>query len=416
MSNPFTILAANSSSFISNAIPFANSFDSMMMVAGRPVSVRALAGDGEDCLNCIKAIPKAIVNFFAHRYADFRMFIRAFVSMGGGTTNVDIDHRIQLISQLRDQILISGNNRRNLQAVHDRFTRLDATVQNLFFYVDPNYTRRFAYSQGRETPEIRYEIIRECDQAVSYQRTLRAVNTFYSIFTGNFFGPFGDTEDEIPMSRPGAPTSVGGGWTTQPGTTLGGVDLNIPGTVQYIQQDPPAQFRQRVFNPTATQAQNRLDQLTVHLTNQLPAAVRAKANQINALKVQFDNLANPPNIPGHFECSITREIMTVPVFDASHPAVQNALRAANAPGGTSIALNNRDLRHAIDFVSMEEHLIARNLAGDRRVCAVCRHPQERTRNIERQNLRIDTDLQDQILAFLTNAINGSTSTSAATTP
>ena len=103
-----------------------------------------------------------------------------------------------------------------------------------------------------------------------------------------------------------------------------------------------------------------------------------------------------------------REIMTIPVFDASHPAVQNALRAANAAGGTSSALNNRDLRHAMEKDSLEAHM----RSGGTARCPTCRHP-ERGSGIRRENLRIDTALQDEILQFLRTALGIGASSSAA---
>jgi hypothetical protein len=159
--------------------------------------------------------------------------------------------------------------------------------------------------------------------------------------------------------------------------TTGATTCEIPGTVLYVQ-------------------------------NAIPFDIQQKANEINRLKAQFATLATPPAVPAVYNDIITfDDFMSVPVFDVSHPAVQNAIRDA-ATGGATTALNNRTLRHLFDKDALEAH-IATGRSWAPAKCPACRHPADG--GIRREHLRIDTALQDEILGFLRTAVGAGGSTS-----
>lgn len=138
----------------------------------------------------------------------------------------------------------------------------------------------------------------------------------------------------------------------------------------------------------------------------IPADVQDKADEIARLSTQFEALTNHPPIPQHFICPVTLSgLMKIPVFDASHRAVENAMRAASALGAgpeAQTALNNRDIRHILDKDSIESHFTAHPHSYNPAKCPTCRHPEHG--GMRRENLRIDTALQDEILSFLRAAV------------
>jgi hypothetical protein len=346
-----------------------------------------------------------IGRFFQHRYADVRIFLRAGLSMGGGTTEGQINGRITVLSQFRDRVRVT-NTAADRRALGQAFQRLGARVKGLFFHVDRDYIEQMTFPNSLQS-RVREEIIRECDQVIAYQRGLRMVNVFYWIFsscigrsshssttpveqyderpnpaqndpTDDFFSTnwfrdvFGTRNNTTNTNTRNPPESRNTSGNQRAGGNVGNaespaVNINIPGTVPYM-------------------------------LNGIPQDVQQKADEIARLKLAFDNLANSPAIPPSYECPILADVMSIPVFDASHPDVQAALHDANATSNsvTTAALNNRDLRHIMDHTSFEGHMSVRNSG---RTCPNCRHP------IQRGNMVIDTALQDQILQFLRNAVN-----------
>lgn len=137
------------------------------------------------------------------------------------------------------------------------------------------------------------------------------------------------------------------------------IKLDVPGTIPYVQ-------------------------------GRIPSDVQSKASEIKRLEKEFDKLAVQPAIPEHFVCGIMQVgFMSIPVFDASHKPLQEAIKGTNEE-----AKMNRSIRHTADQESMEGNIRANPHSA---VCHVCRH------GIKRENLRIDIALQDEILAFLRNA-------------
>ncbi len=358
-----------------NNIQLESSSPNASQISASSLNGRLVVNAGNDCFDCITSIPKMIGRFFTHRYADFRMFFRSYSSMGSGTSSRDIDRRINEVTQFVTVIETCGNNR---NAVRERFQRLSPQVRDLFFYVDQNYIDEFVRDPSM-AQEIAQEMIRECDQVISFQRQLTAVNAFYRMFSGGGGGTttYGEPNtDDLRWDdwlnrlfrddfRPRSPR---GGITTDghvPATTHS-FNLNVPGTIPYIQ-------------------------------SAIPDAIQQKADEINRLKNRFGAFTNPPAVPTIYNDIIAGDdFMALPIFDASHPAIQNALSS-----GTTTAINDRDARHLFDKDALEAHIRAGSSYAPSK-CPLCRHPTDG--GIRRQYLRIDTDLQDQILQFLRNAV------------
>ncbi len=343
---------------------------------------RLVVKAGNGCSDWLSKIPNTIRGFFIHAYYDARMYFRAFTSMGKETTPSGIDRRINEVTQFLTVIENNTNSAVtswDFNGVKNRYQRLSPQVRDLFFIVDQNYINHFSVDQTIGSPQaMREEMIRECNRVVSFQRQLTAVNTFYRLFTGKVVIPPVSIPETPPLSDDGMVVDV----TTTTTTTTHPLNLNVPGTVPYVQ-------------------------------NAIPADVQGKADEINRLSVQFAALRSPPVVPTIFNNVIMSEdFMAIPVFDASHPQVQERLRAANASGATTAvrdALEERTIRHPYDKDALEAQIRAGTTWAPAK-CYICRHPADG--GIRRQYLRIDTGLQDQILQFLRNAV----ATGASTTP
>lgn len=393
---------------------------------------------GNDCSDCVQAVCKVIGNFFSHRYADFRMFWRAYSSMGGTTTTADIHRRIDEVNQFRT-VLTNPNNQRvgTVQRARNSFIQLSSETRSLFYYVDDQYIQRYINVTGTEFTNMRHEILRECEQVISYQRTLTSVNVFFQRFSGR----------TPPLSTvPGGTTTYGGGGTTTQGggVTTDGFDWNywwhqfwggggggggggerprgvpvttdgttisrdvllgsaIPGAVKYPQAPIPAnlqadwdrEYRARLNDPTLVPHPEPIVQF---FENQLPQIVRDNAAEIRRLKTLY--------VPDHLHPDddytdiISSDIMDIPVFDASHPDFLAALQTTHSGSAAVSTLDNNAIKHPIDLSSMVSHLLTNRSQGNRAKCVVCRHPENEHRAIDRQHLFVDSALQSRTLAFL----------------
>lgn len=143
-----------------------------------PTVVTAPLTPTPGCFSSLSSIPRSILNFFSHSYADIRMFIRALNSMRNGTTSEMIVERIERIREYRIALLNCRGDQTRLQRYADAF-HLDP-IKDLFFYADSESVRGLSrmndFSQIQQT---RKEIIREFDTAISFQHTAVAVYTFF---------------------------------------------------------------------------------------------------------------------------------------------------------------------------------------------------------------------------------------------
>ena len=112
----------------------------------------------------------------------------------------------------------------------------------------------------------------------------------------------------------------------------------------------------------------------------IPPEIQTKADEIAQLFERAE--ASNVHIPQGYICPISQEVMSIPVFDYTHPSIN------------AVNINYRDLRHLVDKTSLEGMF-----ASGRAVrCPACRHPE--SGQTARNNLRIDTAFQDEILEFL----------------
>lgn len=329
----------------------------------------------QKCQDWVTSFFKAIGQFFVHSYANLHMFGRSWSSMGGNTDNQEIQRRIGEIDTFA---LVLRNPRSSTAQVVNRFNALSMRSRDLFYYTS-DYMGQLRSSEPRPGPmfpmsaepppstrslEIRAEISREVEQVISLQRTMTAVNTFYRVFTGRFSGPWRLPPDDDDADNGGSTSVDSPGGVTRPNNSPH-QNRDIPGTVAYTR-------------------------------DAIPADVQQKANEIARLKANYDAMANAPAAPAYFSDPVGMEIMVMPVFDASHPAVQQGLPALRAAlnAGSSVG-DSYTIRHHLDRDTMEQ------LFRSRPRCPTCRHPHN-----NRANLRIDTGLQDEILAFLRRVAPG----------
>jgi len=122
----------------------------------------------------------------------------------------------------------------------------------------------------------------------------------------------------------------------------------------------------------------------------IPGEVLKTAASIARLSAQYNLLRPRPEVPNGFECIVSANFMSLPVFDATH---------AGDP-------ERRVTWHHIDASSANGILGPTDtgvLNGEYGIidpaCPSCRHP------MQRENLRIDTQLQNAILAYLRTTVN-----------
>ena len=399
----------------------------------------------------IASVPKSIVKFFAHRYADVRMLIRSFESMTGVPSRT-IQQRIDEVKRFISTVENCGENRNQ---VKESFLALSPPVRGLFFNVDEGCIDAFI-----KEPSNTQEILRECNRVIEFQRMLTAVNAFFRRFNGvadtteappennggggsppatpsptrreeprrpreeparprvpdlpqfswrdllNWEQLFGNQQQEAPQAPQERPRQE------QPRNQQIPVHYENPDDdpfLHYWWTDVRDQMnRQQPQRPPARPVRQDL-QINVNIAGtvaydvrgSIPEEVRLKAIEIEGLIDRFEGLGrNKPAVPDIYMCNITKEpFMKIPLFDASHPNVNNP------------NVNNRNLRHAYEKDALERYIRSHtNHEGTPGEywdvkCPVCRHPEHG--GIRRQYVRIDTELQDQILQFLRNAVRGS---------
>lgn len=151
-------------------------------------------------VNVLLYVPRAIGNFFYHRYVDVRMFMKAFFSMGGGTTSQEIERRqnelrtFQNVAQEAQCATLAPR-----RVVQNAFNRLSYGAQSLFYTVDWNYVNSLCDREItiEQAEEIQSEIVRETEAAISFQNRLAQVNLFYTVFAGLSSGDHSGMIDSI---------------------------------------------------------------------------------------------------------------------------------------------------------------------------------------------------------------------------
>jgi hypothetical protein len=340
--------------------------------------------DTSESFDCAVSIPPGVKEFANHCLADLHMLVNAFRPMSNELTSpTAIDRRNGRILELKNVV----NNGQQVaddlasrQAAYDLFTRFDSPTKGLFFLVTTDYMHAFCTETDPHRIEmIRKAISRECDQVICYQRTLKSVHTLFRMFVETIESCFrtytssraGRSNWWNNLFRSQLSLRTDGAAGSRPSSdnmaTTSSSDVNIPGTIPY-------------------------------LPGNIPVRVQEKADRIALLQESYGQRGN---IPAAFKDPVMLDFMKIPVFDASHPRVQDELprlRAEVAAGNTSNLEAYRTARHMLDNNSLER---AYDRAGDRFMgaqCPTCRHPA--SRQILLSDLRIDVELQEEILQFL----------------
>ena len=267
-------------------------------------------------------------------FIDYQLFKRAFFSMGYAATPADIQKNIAELTSFR-------NSLQNSQPIMDYEAHIETLLDSIF-------SSREIFGNGL-TERFRKELIRECNVAIFFQRTLSVVNTFYKKF------------------------NINGKWVNQ---FLGDTPSPFPtGTIRYNNNALPAGTVKYVLNS-------------------IPPLIFAKAQEIATLRDRFDDLVAAVKASGgKLECppeyiDYNEIIMKIPVFSAMHPRARES--SMSVTEAASIESSKRGWRHAIDSQTFEGQFRAAL-----HNCSYCNRP-----IMNRDNMLIDTDLQDQILAYL----------------
>jgi hypothetical protein len=385
----------------------------------------------DDCLKCLNRIPKAIGDFFSHRFADASMFWQACNSIGGNVTSEEIDRRAQEVFGFE---LVLNSRLADRRVALDRFNALSQQTRGLFYNVTPQYMQQFVAETDPERIEsIRGEILRECFRVGSYQRTMAAVNLFFHRFSGG--GAQTPVSSQVGQTTTQAISTEEESSHVEPhefnwfewlGSHFGyggheehhePVTADIPWWEHLVRRhhydaDHEGVSPDEVGIPVGPNVIRGVDvavpDTVAYVKDRVPTAIGQRANEIARLKPLFEALGSPPAVPGTFNDPILFEIMTIPVFDASHPAVQSglaALRTALDSGNAvSTVLNDqRGMRHTMEKDSLETHIAGGHSWAPAK-CPQCRHPEHG--GIKREFLRIDEGLQKEILTFLQRALPG----------
>src|ERR1700722_2813733 len=435
----------------------------------RALNNRLVATIGEKgCCDFLASIPRKIGTFFSHCYADVRMFFRAFSSMGSETTPNMIRERIGEVNQLKmfvegplPFVAVQGFGRLSPQ-VRKLFHRVDRNyVQELLNLAKTETVRQEIIRECDRVIGFQRQLTavntfyRRFNERANTHRVLRpepvappapepAEEPVRPIP-----GPSGPTVDEVPPTPEPAvppvpaatdsPPAAPGNWraafddimrrfnstesrrrpppmTIDPSRIEDALWANrirdmFAGSDGLIRDLLGGRGSVRVPTPEmppSSEINVNLEGTVPYVQDNIPADIMQKAAEINRLKERFEALPADarPNVPEHFKDIISGDdFMSIPVFDASHPKVQDASRgvvaAITLPGGRAESDAERAVRilgfrHHMDKDAMEAHLgTAVSFRGSK--CPHCRHPEHGS--MRRENLRIDTGLQDDELAF-----------------
>jgi hypothetical protein len=413
--------------------------------------------DGKGCCDFLRNIPSKIGTFFSHRHADLRMFFRSFSSMTKRTMPETIRHRINEINQFKAVVegpmpFVAAQHFDHLSPqIRKLFYRVDRNY--LRQLQNPSKTQTVRREIVRECERV-VRLQRQLTFVNTFYRsfngrqtaarnssqtqTTQTQTTSQPAAPNNGGVPPAQTtttpavpsETVIPIPEPSAPTN-----DTEPTPpSLSTIGTFIPPAIaispdMFVDLTPI--LRERLFRdpvrleritatlpprttttsarrtttpsasrPAATEFNLNLPGTVAYVQNAIPAEIRTKGQQIDRLKEQFERLPadrRPAAIPDAYKDMISFDFMSIPVFDASHPLIQNALRGtiSNDVPPENRDPNNpnylRNFRHHSDAVALEQQMTAYNRAA---YCPPCRHV------YNRGALLIDTKLQDEILAYL----------------
>lgn len=374
---------------------------------------------------------RAIDTFLWNRLTDCQLFLRAFVSMGYGTPD-DIQHSIEVLTKLQTRL----RSNEHIMGFSTLDRRADALILKSSEF---NFTPEQYIYDDQILRNLRQEYIRECSVAISFQRTLSVVNTFYNRIGLNTSLPPVTTADH---------SEEGPDWTTRM------INDIVDWVDQLVEED---NGRHIPMGTVGTRNNSRILAGTVRYNfHKIPWSIVEKAHEIRILKDQFERLKTlvdklnhrntrvsedevfqaefpEESVRGYFKALVEKlngktdkeeaefftvsdldmdymgQIMMIPVFDATHPGIQDQFTSpavASVPP-TITPAPNRDLRHAIDWKTFERQFRS-EIRGLR--CSICRHPTQH--DFERKNMLIDTALQNDILNFLRDRLSLPASTTA----
>lgn len=392
-----------------------------MTVSGRVLDVREVAGDFDGCCreveyffrDCIESyvecandiesccrtivyvidvLPQlikeihrlfadAVVKFFNQRNADFQLFKRAFVSMGNGATPEDIQQNRDALIRLRDCLLQFTWSHINDASVASE-PRTDVLL-NYHFRVEILLPDNRGVRQETDF-DFSQEIIRECNVALFFQDTLSVVNIFYNMF------------------------GINSHWLNQLFENNG---LTPNGTVRYDLGRIPLSVNEKskkieILTKQFDQLQEHVDNLRKCKESESAEAKDLKAvlrefvvqmgcNEAEVLDAKFFDVSE-------LHKDFMLQIMTIPVFDVAHPEIQDQFTLLSE--AFSIASDDRMKRHVMDWQTFETQFRGEMASALGVRCSNCRH------SMKRENMLIDTDLQDDILNFLMRKLPNASTT------
>ncbi len=336
--------------------------------------------------DCIHGIFKNVASFCVEIYGDSRMLVSAISSLPHFNAS-DVERRINEITHVRTTLTTFGNHQCELENAFRHV--ISSEVRNLFFYVDVNYLQQFHMESDPVCIEkMKATIVHECERAISYQKMLIVANTFFHECAENMW-------NHLPIQ----PVHF-----QSENTVINTRNYSIPGAIANSMASLPQrlkayyerEYRARIFDSTLPPNPALLE-IQQFYRDQLPQEIQDRAAEIHRLKASY--VSDPRYSDEVFLDGIWREIMEIPVFDASHPQLVTAMQNARNGGSVGV-LNDRSMRHSTDMDTLVEYLLIQRESGNRALCAICRHPEPEGRGMNPSQLMIDVDLQIQTLDFL----------------
>lgn len=372
--------------------------------------VSLLNTDSEDCCSfvgniCNKAVSEIGV-FFTHLCIDVKMLWQAVACLARGVTQEEVDLRQQRLSQFLSLIQQTDPNGIIPPAQQGQIRRVfDRLPEDVHFllHIDRDYIQRFlAASNVEEMAQMREEIIRQSELALSYHERLGILNAMiYRLRNPSEHESVAETSVTNPTPMPRWD------WRDLMRRLMGRRGETSP-------DDEVAQARSVLSSITAPDDApvinlNILGTAPYHVP--LSPQVLTNQQEIIRLKTLYDDMIDAGEtisasraVGAECQCLIMREFMEIPIFDASHPQVQTDISRTDLS-----PIDRFTHRHHVDKSSYEHMVGANRTAGNPNRCPQCRHPdgapgRAGNRNIIHDHLRIDVELQRHIIAELKKAV------------